>query len=565
MTKNSAFFWAPLMPLLALAALIMAGCTPRNDVFVSPTGKNLYMEKTQEASFYALQFSDDKVTQYGLQNSGHGVELKTTNQYTFNYNAGKRCGSFEAEEGTITILLGEDGCFYDETNKKAYVPMEGQLEDYLVHSPRLLQSDPLLVGPAQYCDTLIPTPVSLQGGNGDGLPFSFDALLKWALDKIGTYIITKTGNAIYDEIFSSAESQKLTQVLNELDTIQMQLNQLMTLYVNNTCEELIKNRSGNYVIPMKNSAHDCLEMLRGAATEEERKGIILKWGDNYGNNTQCKNFIDFLLTVPTMQKNTYQIYDLYAYNCYAFESDGYEMRENLRLCDASVIIQYAYLTGLYYMYSTNNQQTLENLTKDLTDKLKQYQAFCEANKVVRRDNEVVCQIEGAHFVMEKELVRRDYKSHPWFADGMHWDNEHGDAVWFVVNGDTRYSCGQTYDFCLKPKEITAISKFYKGSKKSLYTVLHDLGVTFPEKTNQQHYQMLLQGDGSLEHDEYNDYFIRANYSVNADAEDITVSNSENIGSAWLEKFGFLWMDTRFARWSNYDDSKCWVRATVTER
>lgn len=82
------------MSLLALITFILAGCTLRNDFFVSPTGKNLYMEITRDASFSALQFSDDKVTQYSLQSTGHGVELQTTNQCMLNYNADKRRGSF---------------------------------------------------------------------------------------------------------------------------------------------------------------------------------------------------------------------------------------------------------------------------------------------------------------------------------------------------------------------------------------------------------------------------------------------------------------------------------------
>ena len=187
-----------------------------------------------------------------------------------------------------------------------------------------------------------------------------------------------------------------------------------------------------------------------------------------------------------------------------------------------------------------------------------------SNKVERHDDKIICQIKDAHFVMDKQLVVRDYKNHPWFENGMAWDNEFGDAVYFVVYGDEKYTCHQVNHFCLRSEELKALNSFYAGKDTTLYDVLTSVGAVFPAKTAGQHYQMLLSGDGSIVPDEYNDYFIRATHSVNA-SEDLTDREYVTIGSAWLERYGFLWMLTRFARWSSYDDSKCWVRTNITER
>lgn len=562
MKKRIAFSFAKWMPLLAIAILILTGCKERNGASDYPTGNTLYMEISQkESTFFALQFNDEKVVQYQLEMTDQGVAIKETHQSTFSYDYKTRLGSFAGIDGTVTIQVDESGYLYDEQNKKIYTPKEGSIEDYTRRTPSVALTDSILRGPSHYCDTLIKTESLLQGGN---LQFIDDALLKWAIDKIGTFIINKTGAAIYDEIFKSEESQKMDQILGKLDDIQHQIDQLMQIYKSSECQNAINARSTQFVIPMKNSAHLYMELLKEATTEEECKETVLEWASKNGNDTKCKDFIDFLLMNTYLQKNLYQIYDMYAFNCYAFESEGYPLRENLRMLDASVIIQYAYLTGLYYMYTAKTQTTLENLTKDLTQSLEQYTTFCNNNKVERHDDQIICQIKDAHFVMDKQLVLRDYKHHPWFEDGMSWDNEHGDAVYFVVYGDEKYTCHQVNHFCLRSEELKALNSFYAGKDTTLYDVLTSVGAVFPAKTAGQHYQMLLSGDGSVDHDEYNDYFIRATHSVNA-SEDLTDREYVTIGSAWLERYGFLWMLTRFARWSSYDDSKCWVRTNITER
>lgn len=547
------------MPFLALAALILTGCS--NDVFISPTEKNLYMEITQAETFYALQFSDEMVVQYHLQDTEKGMVVKASNQSTFSYDAKTHLVSFTGIEGTVTVQVSEEGYLFDEQNKKIYTPMDGSIDDYLKPTTSHVLTDPIFCGPSHYCDTLIKNESLLMG---DNLQFIDDALLKWAIDKIGTFIINKTGAAIYDEIFESEESKKMNQVLNQLTDIQRQIDQLMQIYSNSECQNAINARSTQFVIPMKNSAYLCMQWLQEATTEEERKEVILDWASKDGNDTKCKNFIDFLLMNTYLQKNLYQVYDMYAFNCYAFESEGYALRENLRMLDASVIIQYAYLTSLYYMYTAKTQTTLEKLTNDLTQSLEQYTTFCNNNKVERHDDKIICQIKDAHFVMDKQLVLRDYKNHPWFENGMAWDNEFGDAVYFVVYGDEKYTCHQVNHFCLYPDELKAINSFYAGKDTTLYEVLTSVDAVFPAKAEGQHYQMLLAGDGSIVPDEYNDYFIRARYSANA-SKDLVSRENVTIGSAWLERYGFLWMLTRFARWSKYDDSQCWVRTNITER
>ena len=340
-----------------------------------------------------------------------------------------------------------------------------------------------------------------------------------------------------------------------------------------TYETYLNERNKSYIAPLKNYSYEYFLRLQNCdGSEEAIKDIVTKWASGYveGNPAyiQFQNFVDFLTGSIVEQKTLYQIYDLYVFNTFPWEEQGYAFREGIRSGDLAVISQNALLATMYYTVADGyDDATRDKLIDHVQDFLDQYKSFSDAYPVVRHDGYAICQIKDAHVIMKKEIVHRDYYKKPWFPNGTEWDNEHNESAWVVGYGDTSYNCGQTYDMCLSPKEIKAMVKYYEGQPSITCfddILVKEAGLEFPSDAAGKKHIMLCQSDFYTEGYEYDDYYI---YTPEAVASDSSLSiGRQNIGIAYLEHYGFLWMKQKFSWWtSSFDQNRWWFRPSVTSR
>ena len=77
--------------------------------------------------------------------------------------------------------------------------------------------------------------------------------------------------------------------------------------------------------------------------------------------------------------------------------------------------------------------------------------------------------------------------------------------------------------------------------------------------------MVMQAEAWQMHDQYEDWYITPEVAVVAGNTLWPTHRQEYVGSAYLERHGFLWMLQRFARWARYDKNHIWYMTDVTGR
>ena len=498
---------------------------------------------------------------------GRGLFLSSRSSATVAYDNIEGMGTISPKAGNypdISFAIGSSGLMFTSEHRilvhydRTLEEMFNQNTPPVIFSPEI---DGEFEGPSEFSlGTSVPPPSLLAS--------FFDWLGPIVARSAATYGCTE----LYKMIFSSAESDRISEVIAAIEDVNKRLDELTELYHNTTYESYLNKRSNDYVAPLKNYTDEYyLRLVNCDGSEDAIKEIVLEWGDGYiGGNKACDqylNFVDFLTGSIVEQKNLYAIYDLYVYNTTPWEAQGYAFREGIRSSDLAVVAQNALLASLYYRVREGlDDRSRETLLGKIETYVTKYQEFSEANPVVRHDDLAVCQIKGAKFVMKKDLIIRDYYNKPWYPNGSEWDNEYNDNAWFVVYGDTKYNCAEMYDKCLSPEEINTLAKYYKSSQITTFAqILKDeAGCVFPSSFDGKTPVMLAQGDGAVRHFEYDDYYISATDAVLVNS---TCSvTSQDIGIAYLEHYGFLWMKQRFSFWtSNFNRNRIWFCTDVVER
>lgn len=477
---------------------------------------------------------------------------------------------FGLSKGSDKMYLRNDSkkvvlSYYNTSLKE----MEGSLKELL--QPRIQLQDGF-VGPSQWVDLTAEKPLfnstvasDLQAGSD---------ILKWIGEGLVTGSASTVAKLIIESLIEDDEAKQLDEILSQINLVNAQLAELINLVHNTTYERYLNERTNTYVNPMRNLSYDYILRVEEAWQKDPDSvgPIVIEWANRtVGGNpayVEAKNFMDYLTTTVVEQKNLYQMYDMYVYNTHAWENSGYEIRENLRAGDLAVIAQSLFLTRLYYAYGDFTDSMKDILCKELLESFENFSKYFEANSVERRDAVLICQVKGAHFIMEKELVARDYQNHPWMPYYTPWEFENQESAWWLVNGDTKYTCAEIYQFCINETEMKALAEFYKNSPYSnmLDALVKDAGCTLPFSDSQmsgKKIMMQLQSDGRDPHQEDNNYYINIKKAVEA-SKDFTVGE-KTIGIAWLERHGFLWLEQWFRQWDTYYSDQLWFRTEVLNR
>ncbi len=500
--------------------------------------------------------------------------------------------SYSSKKGTGTIKEpGDKGAGYGfnvanesqmfvnmESGTIALTKYEGNLDEMfnsmkLAISP-MVQLPNGFEGPTQYVDLDAYENPLLQG-KLMAPPVPAEGIMDWVLKGLVTGASSTVAKLIIESFIEDETAKKLDEILDQMNSINSQLAALINLVHNTTYEHYLNERTNSYLNPMRNLTTEYILRIEDAWLKGgDVEAIIKEWGNRtVGGNpayVEALNFIDYLTGTVIERKNLYQVYDMYVFNTHPWENLGYGLRESLRAADACVIAQNALMAHLYYTFGDYSDATRKKLYDDLKESVEKYRVFAENNAVERHDDQAICQIKGAHFIMPRALVERDFKTLAWFPEKTPWDFENSESAWCLVNGDTKYNCAQIYNFCISENELKAIRAYYKDSPYTnmLDVLTQEANCTLPFSESRlagKKIMLQTQTSGSQEGQSglNSNYYIYADSVIDA-AKGFSLEK-KSIGIAWLETHGFLWMERWFRQWDTYDSSQLWVRTEITSR
>lgn len=565
--------------LCLAAASMLLGChkheaeTPQSldgvwegPMSVSETGvttiKILNVKDNETAEFYDMKYSLTSGYEI-LSKESSSIErlkggtqgFKATvggNQLTFNMN------------GDSILFLGDD-----EDSAVAYHLSDNSISYYKSFSidPSLLPdpNDKEFTGPSKL-------DVSLQGSLKSGQQFTagdFDWIefLEWAGKTAATTAWGKGVGVLLDMLFpASGETTTLDDLLGKMDEISNQLAQMTILYKNTTYERYLNDRS-KMVSELTNYNKEYYTRLSNAETDDEVKTIILDWAShNVGGNpvyVQGFNYIAYLLTTVIEQRDIFNMYDLYTYNTTAWESQGYAVREALRASDIATVAQTFYLTQLYHTLRDGIKDAdRETILKDNIEKFEKFSEYIKNRPVERHEDRGICQIEGAHFVMDKyALDYPDYRNPKWSPIPCRWTRYKSD-VYFMWGPNQ----AENYNKALTPDEVKRILDYYEGSGRTLYEIFNeDANIKLAARIVTSYYNGVLPLQSG--------YYSKSWRYVGVDsavfvrtAKSASDIQPTAVGYACIDGMGSLFDDyLGLVEWFDYYDSYNWTRTNVIER
>ncbi|MCF0196783.1 MAG: hypothetical protein HUK03_06055 [Bacteroidaceae bacterium] len=413
------------------------------------------------------------------------------------YDDATRKGSMKFSDGTnISFLCDERGTlcspdsipYYkidntlDNLQQANVKPALALCKDYIgpdhdlgidLSSKPLLQSSNLTAGGAWYVDLL---------------KFAGESVAKGALSWVGGQAM----QAIFDCFYTDPTSEKLESILAQVGEINAKLSEIEQLIRMQGYEEYINQRTNDYCNPLSNYSKRYADamMLVDKNDSAAIADIVNHWHDDLpvisgrlgGPMEAASNYMDFLMTSRVEQTNIYAIYDIYTFNCVPWAHQGYDFRQSLRACDLSLITTNVYMAILYAkIHNWAEVPAYRSYVDDLNKKVQTFMKFCEENPVEISDK-LVCQIKDAHFVMEKEMIVRDYNlpnGMTWYWPGcqfVHGDNQTSDLIYY---GGMNMSVEQFRQKQIRPEELRAICKYYDPSL-TLKKVFQQSGATCTE-------------------------------------------------------------------------------------
>ena len=438
-------------------------------------------------------------------------------------------------------------------------------------SPSLLPTDSEYTGPKQLnvsllSDSQVSEDLTLLTESFDWVEF-----LTWAGKTAATTAWGKGVGVLLDMLFpASGEATTLDDLLDKMNSISNQLTQMTNLYKNTTYESYLNQRS-KQVSELANCNSVYFTRLSNASTDDEAeteanvKAIVLDWAKNtVGGNpvwSQGLNYMDWLMNTVIEKRDIFNMYDLYTYNTTAWESQGYAIREALRASDIATVAQTLYLTQLYHKVRDDIDEFSRK--KTLEDNIARFEEFSEyiKNRPVERHEDMgICQIEGAHFVMDKyALDYPNYRNPSWCTIPCRWTRYDSD-VYFMWGPNQ----AENYSKALTPNEVRRIFEYYEGSDRTLYEIFNeDANIKLGAHIVTSYYNGVIPLQSNYYSPDW-DYvgvdaavFLRSAKSA-SDIKPTACGHASLGASGWQMKLTFL-------KWYEYYSDYTWTRTNVIER
>ncbi len=362
----------------------------------------------------------------------------------------------------------------------AYYRIDNNLDSLqaLKTSPRLqLSAD--YVGPEKDLGIDLSCKPLLQGTNLTAGGAWYVEMLKFAGESFAKGAISWAGGKALETLvscfYTDPTSQKLEDILNQVSALNDKLNEVEQLIKKENYEFYINQRTNDFCDPLTNYSQKYSDALAEAVKAKSDSTVIARilneWHDDSNGAISGKlggpmdaaaNYMDFLMNTLVDQTNLYQIYDIYTFNCVPWAIMGYDFRQGLRACDLALIHSNAQMAMMYAsIHHWENDLIHKNDVAKLNEKYQKFLKFCDANPVDVTDN-VVCQIPGAHFVMKKDLIYRNYNIPPmnWYTVGSRFYHDESTTADLVYYGGMNMSVQQFKQKQITPNELTSIVNYY---------------------------------------------------------------------------------------------------------
>lgn len=295
-----------------------------------------------------------------------------------------------------------------------------------------------------------------------------------ALDVIKTVIsAVSTGTSVYKAFAEDPVVTKLEDVTNELKEVKGMIAKLKEEAVNREVAEYYNAHMWDYYSFETNGSYlgDFLMFLRNNDVQS-----AYEIADNWANQTfKCgeatKGIKDLMRFIPTFttggNMNIVQMYDYWVYQTTPWEHQGYQKRQQLRdgdicMCTSGYILARAHYEHQFATATREADKSAARIEiKNLDDA---FDAFCTFYKdnydFPRHYDKLICQIEGANIVFNKDIKIRDMKNHPWQSN-----NTSNWGMKTLMYGDVNTNFQTVLDRSINLKEAEAIFNYYKNSKQ----------------------------------------------------------------------------------------------------
>jgi len=531
---------------------------------VSETGvttiKILNFKDNAAAEFYDMKYSLTGGYET-LSKESSAIERLNGGSQGFSATVGGKQLSFGREDNII-VLLGDD-----EESSYSYHLTDNDISYYKAVNLKqsLLPNDKEFTGPRRL-------ELSLQSGQqftaGD---FDWIEFLEWAGKTTATTAWGQGVGVLLDMLFpASGEGTTLDDLLGKMDEISNQLAQMTILYHNTTYEKYLNDRS-KMVSELTNCNSEYFTRLGNISAKDEDeaeakvKEIVLAWSKNTvsGNPVakQWLNYVDFLLKTVIEQRDIFNMYDLYTYNTTAWENQGYAIREALRASDIATVAQTLYLTQLYNKVRDDiDDKSREQFLTENIARFNEFSEYIKNRPVERHEDRGICQIEGAHFVMDSyPLDYPNYHNPSWNSIPCPWSRYQSD-IYFMWGPNQ----AENYSKALKPDEVKRILDYYEGSDRTLGEIFkEDANIKMGAWIVTASYNGVLPLQSGYYSPDWDYVGVDAAVFLKTakSASDIkpTACGHASLGaSGWQMKLTFL-------KWYEYYSDYIWTRTNVLER
>ncbi len=273
--------------------------------------------------------------------------------------------------------------------------------------------------------------------------------------------------------------------------------------------------------------------------------------------------LDFLKeTVKPMGKyHVTDIYDYWVFQNTAWEHEGYQMREQLRMSDICAGIAGYLLTRDYYI---KNQMPVDELDATFST----FAAFYMANNQVERHPDMlICQIQGAHIVFRGNLTIRDMKNHPW-------DKANGKmtSVADFMYGECGMKTEDVISNTLSNSEAKAIYNFYnngrtESEKLTFEQIMKQVGFDCGNLSDGMRHVMPLNDGADRKQDSYlnNKHHMTYSHAILTNEAKAFYDNWEIACMKFESYENGRHMDYYFRGWDDYKDDCQYFRTNIVKR
>lgn len=358
-------------------------------------------------------------------------------------------------------------------------------------------------------------------------------------------VTSKGNNAVINAILGSGagEMAKLNELSTKMDAISGMIKDLKEQTENNSIAGVYNQRMKEFSgLDLNNSSYFTayFNAVRDGKNEQANS-IANEWAKESFNGTTAAtatyNYLNMVSqTLSGSQKTITDVYDYWVYQTTPWEHMGYLKREQLRASDICVAT-----TGYLMAYAFYEQDTTGVGAAKIVKLNQAYKAFVDYykvhGKVEHHDDKLVCQIQNAHIVFNKNIVTRNIQDHPWMTNGTKWNSN---SLKTFMYRETNHDADYVLSHSMTTDEALAIYNYYnagKSKKMSMEQIMKEVGFDLGGLTTGKTHIMTLNEGANMENEHFynNNYFFKFNNVVNAsNANNLMISNL-SVGKMWLEK------------------------------